>query len=295
MLATEALGPSGPAERETLGPSGPAERETLGPSGPAERETLGPSGPAERETPPLGLVHGFTQTRRSWGGLAERLARSRRVVLVDAPGHGGSAAVLLDLWGAGRAVVEAVGPADLLGYSMGGRICLHAALADPGRVHRLVLVGATAGIVDPVARSRRRADDLALADALDREGDAGLPAFLDRWLSDPLFAGLSSEAAGIDARLENTAAGLAASLRLCGTGAQEPLDERLGDLAVPVLLVVGEHDRKFRDEALRLQSAVRTAEVAVVDGAGHACHLEQPEAFLDVVETWLMTTAPGRG
>ena len=269
--------------------------EALGPIGPAERETLGPSGPAEPGTPPLGLVHGFTQTRRSWGRLAERLARSRRVVLVDAPGHGASAAVRLDLEGAGRAVVEAVGSADLLGYSMGGRICLHAAVADPARVHRLVLVGATAGIVDPVARSRRRAEDLALADTLEREGDAGLPAFLGRWLSSPLFTGLSSEAAGLDARLENTAEGLASSLRLCGTGAQEPLDERLGDLVMPVLLVVGEHDRRFRDEADRLQEAIRSAEVAVVDGAGHACHLEQPEAFLDVVETWLTTTAPARG
>ena len=158
-----------------------------------------------------------------------------------------------------------------------------------------MLVGATAGILDPGARSRRRDEDLALAESLEREGDAGLPVFLDRWLRSPLFQGLTPEAAGIDARLANTAAGLASSLRLCGTGSQEPLDERLVDLAMPVLLVVGEHDRRFREEAGRLQAAIRSADVAVVEGAGHACHLERPEAFLDIVETWLTTTAPARG
>ncbi len=292
MLATDVLGPSGPPERGSLGPSGPPERENLGPSGPPERGRLGPSGPPER---PLALVHGFTQTGRSWGRLARRLAASRTVVVVDAPGHGGSADERLDLWGAGRAVLEAVGRADLLGYSMGGRICLHAAVADPASVGRLVLVGATAGITDPAARERRRADDLALAATLERDGDAGLPGFFERWLASPLFAGLDAEAVGLDARRENTAAGLASSLRLCGTGAQQPLDDRLGVLTMPVLLVAGAHDGKFRAEAERLRAGIRGAEVAVVEGAGHACHLERPDEFLAVVEAWLTRTAPARG
>jgi len=253
-------------------------------------QALGESGPT------LALVHGFTQTGRSWGPVAERLAGSRRVTLVDAPGHGGSAEVHLDLWGAGCAVLDAVGSgADLLGYSMGGRICLHAALADPAAVGRLVLVGTTAGIADMITRTRRRAEDLALAEELDRHGDAGLASFLERWLSSPLFAGLGPGAAGMDARLENTAAGLASSLRLCGTGAQEPLDARLGELTMPVLLVVGEHDEKFRSEAERLRAGLPAAEVAVVDDAGHACHLERPDAFLELVEGWLTRTAPGPG
>jgi 2-succinyl-6-hydroxy-2,4-cyclohexadiene-1-carboxylate synthase len=218
------------------------------------------------------------------------------VLLVDAPGHGGSARARLDLEGAGRALLEAAGGrADLLGYSMGGRMGLHAALADPVAVRRLVLVGATAGIADPAARARRRVDDLALAASLEEGGDAGVPAFLERWLQGPLFAGLQPGAAGLDARRENTAAGLASSLRLCGTGAQEPLDGRLDRLAMPVLLVVGERDDRFRAEAERLRAALPAAELAVVEGAGHACHLERPDAFLELVEGWLTRTAPGPG
>ena len=242
--------------------------------------------------PPLALVHGFTQTRRSWAPLADRLAANRPVVLVDAPGHGGSADQRLNLWSAGREVVRTVGEADLLGYSMGARICLHAALSAPGQVRRLVLVGATAGILDPQARARRRADDLRLADSIDQGGDRALPEFFERWLASPLFEGLSADAAGVEERLTNTAAGLAATLRLCGTGTQEPLDDRLGLLTMPVLLVVGERDAKFRAEAERLAAGIPHAETVVVEGSGHACHLEQPDAFLDSVEAWLTRTAP---
>lgn len=251
--------------------------------------------PAPSGQPPLALVHGFTQTGRSWGAVAAGLLRSRPVLLVDAPGHGRSADLRLDLWEAGRSVLEAAGDADLLGYSMGGRMCLHAALLDPGSRRRLVLVGATAGILDETVRRRRRAEDERLASTIEGGGDAGLPEFLDRWLAGPLFAGLTPEAAGRGARLENTAEGLASSLRLCGTGSQEPLDDRLVELAMPVLLVVGQHDAKFRAEAERLAAGLHQAEIATIEGAGHACHLERPDSFVEIVEGWLARTNPAGG
>lgn len=241
--------------------------------------------------PSLALVHGFTQTGRSWGPLAERLAADRRVVLVDAPGHGRSGDHRLNLWSAARELVRTVGEADFLGYSMGARICLHAALASPAQVRRLVLVGATAGIVDPAARARREADDQALATSIEEGGNRALPTFFARWLARPLFQDLSPEAAGLEARRENTAAGLAASLRLCGTGTQHPLDDRLGELNMPVLVVAGERDARFRAEAERLAAGISAATLAVVPGAGHACHLERPDAFFDLVDGWFSATA----
>jgi pimeloyl-ACP methyl ester carboxylesterase len=57
---------------------------------------------------------------------------------------------------------------------------------------------------------------------------------------------------------------------------------------MPVLLVVGEHDAKFTALAHRLRDGWgAAAEVAVIAGAGHACHLERPDAFLDVVVPFL--------
>jgi len=237
--------------------------------------------------PTLGLVHGFTQTRHSWDPLLEALERGWRVLAFDAPGHGRSADVQLDLPATGAAIARTCGEAHLIGYSMGGRMALHAALAAPAHVRSLVLVGTTAGLVDPAARAARREADESLAARIEAGGDEGLPSFLSEWLKGPLFAGLDLAAAGLASRLENTAAGLASSLRLCGTGAQEPLDDRLDSVSAPTLLVVGEHDAKFRAEAERLAEGLLHAEIAVIQDAGHACHLEQPDAFVDLVLPWL--------
>ncbi len=236
-------------------------------------------------------VHGFTQTSACWSPIDAALAPNHDLVLVDAPGHGASAAVELDLWGAGRAVADTGGAGTYLGYSMGGRICLHAALARPDVVERLVLISATGGLDDPEDRASRRAADDALADHVLA---VGVEAFVDEWLAQPLFAGLDPEQAHRRARLANSAAGLASSLRLAGTGTQEPLWERLSRVSVPVLVVAGERDDKFVALAERLGIAIGgNAEVAVIAGAGHTAHLEQPEAFLDLLDPWLARTTPG--
>jgi pimeloyl-ACP methyl ester carboxylesterase len=140
----------------------------------------------------------------------------------------------------------------------------------------------TAGIDDDEERAARRAADGVLADRLE---DIGTDAFLDEWLAQPLFAGLPADGRGARSR---DAAGLAWSLRLAGTGTQEPLWDRLGELAMPVLVVAGERDEKFRTLGARLVEGIgANAELAVVADAGHAAHLERPDGFLAAVRPWL--------
>lgn len=239
--------------------------------------------------PRVVLVHGFTQTRRSWAPFVPTLvAAGHHVVAVDAPAHGRSAGHRTDLEEGARLLGEVGGDAAYVGYSMGGRLALHLAVQRPELVERLVLVGATAGLDAEEERAARRATDEALAADLERDG---LDAFLARWLANPLFATLPAESAGIEDRRENTVEGLAASLRLTGTGTQRPLWEDLARLTMPVRFVVGEHDEKFTALAGRMQAAWGgDAEVAVIAGAGHACHLERPDAFLDVVVPFLHRT-----
>jgi 2-succinyl-6-hydroxy-2,4-cyclohexadiene-1-carboxylate synthase len=243
----------------------------------------------------LVLVNGFTQSARTWGRFGQILAGRRRLLALDAPGHGRSFAVEADLAAGAELMADTVigagaGPAPWLGYSMGGRFALHVALARPEAVSALVLISATAGIDDPAERDARRAGDEALARRLEAEG---LEAFLRSWLAQPLFATLSPEAAGLDERLGGSAAGLASSLRRAGTGTMTPLWDRLGELARPVLVVAGELDAKYRALAARLAGAIGPgAELAVVPGAGHACHLEAPEAVAELVHAWL--SGPGR-
>jgi len=249
-------------------------------------ERLGTAG-AER----LVLLHGFTQTGRSWLDLAQQLADRFEVLLIDAPGHAGSATIECGLWEAADLIVEEGGPAVYVGYSMGARLALHAALAHPEAVQRLVLVGGTAGISSDDERVQRRRDDEQLAQRLERDG---LERFLDHWLANPLFAGLPPERAQRADRLRNSVPGLASSLRRCGTGMQDDLWPRLGELEMPVFLMAGEHDHKFAGIAERMQTMIGSnALVHLVRDAGHTAHLEQPDEFLRAVRQWL-SEAPGR-
>jgi 2-succinyl-6-hydroxy-2,4-cyclohexadiene-1-carboxylate synthase len=240
------------------------------------------------------LIHGFTQNAACWPGVADALATGgdgaagaapREVLAVDAPGHGGRAGAAAGLWEAADLLATEGGPADYLGYSMGGRVALHLALAHPELVRHLILVSATPGIEDPGERAARRAADEALADELERSGD--VDGFLDRWLAGPLFATLPPDRAGRDARRANTAAGLASSLRLCGTGAQDDLWPRLPEITAPVLLIAGSADTKFAGIAERMAVALPHARLALIPGAGHAAHLEQPERFVALVSRFM--------
>lgn len=235
--------------------------------------------------PPLVLVHGFTQTGRSWGPLATALAEDHEVVLVDAPGHGGSAEVRADLVTGADLLVQAAGPGTYVGYSMGARLCLHAALAHPDAVRALVLLGGTAGLEDPADRAARVAQDRATSARIAEEG---LAAFLDGWLAQPMFAGVPRARADVEDRRRNTIAGLRSSLELAGTGAQEPLWDRLPELSMPVLVLAGADDAKFSALGRRMADAIgANATFRTIEGAGHAAHLEQPDAFLQVVRPWL--------
>lgn len=247
--------------------------------------------------PRVVLVHGFTQTGRSWDRLAGALSVHREVACVDLPGHGASSERrVADLDEAAALVGATGGRAPYVGYSLGGRTCLRLALARPDLVEALVLVSATAGIADPADRQRRRGEDDALADELERAGHDGLAGFLDLWLGGPLFAHLTAEQADLPARRANTPAGLAASLRSCGTGRQEPDWDRLGELAMPVLAVAGERDERYVRIAEQLVAGIGpNARLAVVAGAGHAVPFEAPEAFLELVEAFLPATVAPAG
>lgn len=237
-----------------------------------------------RGTTGIVLAHGFTQTARSWSGIVERLARVGvvDVTAVDLPGHGSAIGVRGDLWDCARHLLASA-PGDratFVGYSMGGRIALHAALLSPHAVGRLVLVGATPGIEDDRERAARRRADERLADRIE---EIGTPAFIDEWLKNPLFAGLTPDTDDREDRLRNDPSALAQSLRSTGTGTQTPLWNRLDELTMPVELVVGEDDPKFREIAERMRTRLSDARLHVVEGAGHSVHLEQADRFVELL------------
>jgi len=244
--------------------------------------------------PTIVLLHGFTHTGASWQPVIEALGERYRAIAPDIRGHGTAGelqpvtleAVIDDVASA------ADGPFTLVGYSMGGRIALHVALAlGAPRVTRLVLIGASPGLAEDEQRGERVASDEALAEEIEalspRLGEAAaMEEFARRWATGtPVLAGQPAEVLArvhVD-RLRNTPAGLARALRGLGTGALPPLWERLGELTLPVTLIVGERDAKFRAVADEMVGRIPDATRVVVAGTGHAVHLEAPTAVAEAL------------
>ena len=228
------------------------------------------------------LLHGFGGTHRMWDGVIARLDAERYLPRsLDLPGHGArrdDARPITFNACTASVLAQATERFALCGYSMGGRIAQHVALAAPERVTRLVLVSTTAGLDDPAERAARLAADDALAGQIERET---IEEFVARWRSQPLFADEPpwvSAAARADHR-RNDPHALAAALRGLSTGAMEPLWDRLERLTMPATVLAGELDSKFCALAERLGRALPNASVEIVPGVGHSLHLEGVDAI----------------
>ena len=231
------------------------------------------------------LVHGFTQTHETWLDVIDPLKEKLEVIAIDAPNHGDSCDISLSLESGARAIGEVGGKATYIGYSLGGRFCLTLALSEPQKVSRLVLISTTAGIEDKELRLERIKSDEELARRIEQ---IGVSQFVDEWLSQPLFAGLNAETNQRAVRIKNTAIGLSSSLRLCGAGRQQPTWSRLKELTMPVLVIAGAKDEKYRGLAERLVSEIgRNATLEIIENSGHTPHLEQPKIFQESLSNFL--------
>lgn len=232
-----------------------------------------------RAVHPVVAVHGFAGTGAMWDPVAERLPDGVVFHAPDLPGHGTASSEAVGFDTCVAAVLrEAPERFVLAGYSMGGRIALHVALAAPERVAQLLLISTTAGIEHDAERAERRCSDEALAADIER---GSIEDFAERWSALPLFAGDPPEAVSrwrAD-MLRNSPAGLAASLRGVGTGAMEPLWGRLSELRISATVMAGERDSKFCVLAERLASMLpNSGPVIVATGSGHGVPRESPGA-----------------
>lgn len=220
-------------------------------------------------------LHGFTGSPESFEGIAPDGALRPALL-----GHG--AAHDAPDFDAEVDRLAGLGPAHFVGYSMGGRLALRLAARHPDRVMRLTLIGAHPGLRTGEEREARLREDRALADRIELEG---VERFATRWAALPLFRAdlfdAETRARLKRIRTSHSAAGLARSLRRLGLGSMPPCWDALPALRMPIDLVVGEHDDKFRalaEETAAACSATRTL-VHVVPGSGHDV-LSAAPAFL---------------
>lgn len=234
--------------------------------------------------PAIVFVPGFMQRGDAWAEVARRLAESYLTRLVDP--------VTATFDGHVAEILAAAPPGSVgVGYSMGGRLLLHAALRQPDRLSALVLLGAHAGIEDPVARAARRAADEALAAWI---AAAPIEQVVARWEANPVFASQAPElvARQRPGRLTQVPAELAGLLRGAGQGALPPVWNRLGELRSPVLMLAGARDTPYAAAAERMAARLPRGVAWLVPGAGHAAHLERPDAVVERLADFLEENGP---
>jgi 2-succinyl-6-hydroxy-2,4-cyclohexadiene-1-carboxylate synthase len=243
---------------------------------------------------PLTLLHGFTGDAASWADVQPQLALRFKLIMPDLLGHGRTDSPAEPArYTMERCVEDVIAILDamdvkrthLLGYSMGGRVALAAAIMRPHRIASLILESASPGLANAAERDERVAGDNTLADFIQREGVA---AFVARWERIPLFSSQERLHEAVrsrqtEQRLRNDPVGLANSLRGLGTGVQAPLWDRLGELRMPCLIMAGESDAKFAAIGRQMSKGIAGSRLEIVAGAGHTVHLEQPETFTRLV------------
>lgn len=239
---------------------------------------------------PVVLLHGFTLDTRMWDDQFLPFAERYRVVRYDARGFGRSdlpsgeayahhddLRVLLDHL--------ALGPAAVIGLSMGGGIVADFALAYPDRTRALILIDAAVGghrwsaewnaAIGPVWRGAK---------------EAGIAVAKERWLAQGLFAP-AKERPAVGGRIDAMVADYSGwhwLNRNPARGIEPPAIDRLGDLAAPTLAIVGERDLPdFHAIATRLREEAPRARVVTIPGAGHMANMEAPEGVNAAITAFL--------
>ena len=219
--------------------------------------------------PTVVFVPGFMQPGEAWAAVADRLPERYSSLLLDHSEQSFEGR-LAEIARAGEGAV-------LCGYSLGGRLALHAALRSPSRYAGLVTVGVSAGIDAPATRAARAEADEKMASWMETQA---IEQIVTVWERQPLFADQSevlveSQRSG---RLAQDPRGLALLLRTAGQGTLTPVWQRLRELGeLPVMAIAGALDQRYSDAARRIAREAPNARAETVESAGHAPHLQRPE------------------
>jgi 2-succinyl-6-hydroxy-2,4-cyclohexadiene-1-carboxylate synthase len=214
------------------------------------------------------FVPGFMQRGGAWAPVAELLPERYPSVLLDHAEH--------TFEGRLREIADRGEGAVLCGYSLGGRLAIHAMLRNPARYAALVTVGASAGIDEPGAREQRRQTDDRLAAWMEA---AAIEDVVPIWERQPLFADQSDALIEQqrEGRLSHEPRALAMLLRTAGQGSLATAWFELGRADLPWLALAGARDERYTRAAKRIAREAPRARWGIVADAGHAPQLQRPD------------------
>jgi 2-succinyl-6-hydroxy-2,4-cyclohexadiene-1-carboxylate synthase len=228
------------------------------------------------------FIPGFMQRGDAWRPVAELLPERYPSRLLDHAEHSFE----------GRMREIAGSGADVLaGYSLGGRLALRAAVRSPDAFRAVVLVGATAGLEEgPLLVQRAEADE-KLASWMEA---MPIEDIVTLWERQPLFADQSEPLVEEQrpGRLSHDPRSLALLLRTAGQGALAPVWHELRTLELPLLAIAGARDDGYSAAAKRIARVAPNGRAAIVEEAGHAAHLQQPDVVAGLITEFLDQAAP---
>lgn len=230
------------------------------------------------------LVHGFLGAPEDFDAMRSFLPGVRFHAVDLLAFRGRDVASLADEL---ATVARDVGAGAIVGYSLGGRIALSLAASGRDGGAPCIALSAHPGLRDPGERSRRAADDDRLAALLRREG---LGPFIERWYAQPLFASLREHPDFPlirDRRRRGDPSAWADLLAGCSPGRTPPAWDALPGLGGRLVVIAGERDAKYRDLAAEIGRHAPAARIEVIPEAGHALHLERPDALAAVLRPLL--------
>ncbi|WP_058306870.1 2-succinyl-6-hydroxy-2,4-cyclohexadiene-1-carboxylate synthase [Gracilibacillus massiliensis] len=244
---------------------------------------------------PIVFLHGFTGSTQTWQSIISFFPKNE-CILIDLPGHGQTKASVKSMEDccADLKMLLAhlqLDEIDLVGYSMGGRTALSFACYYPEIIRTLILESASPGLKAKQDLHERQEKDAQLADFILHHT---IEDFVDKWENIPLFDSqkqlpFEKRLAIREERLNQDKRGLSASLQVMGTGVMPSLWNKLSDLTLPVLLIVGEWDQKFVTINQKINQSLPNSKLVVIEEAGHAIHVEQSKIFGTIVEDFIMT------
>ncbi len=249
------------------------------------------------EGTPLILSTASFSSLLHWSGQEQALSRRYRLVTWDYRGHGHSEApveperyslaqVVDDL----RAVHDAAAggePAFVGGLSIGGLVSLSYYLAHPERVRALLLFNTGPGFKNPEALAQWNE---MLEKAATKMETVGLESYLAGRSATAQLLGLDPESAAArtvrPGILSASVPGLTCFARNVA-GPVPNLVDRLHEIAVPTLVLVGSEDKAFQRASQVMEAKLPRGRRVALEGAGHVMNLDRPEAFVAEIERFL--------
>lgn len=245
---------------------------------------------------PVVFLHGFSGNADDWQFIIDKLPEKYFPAAIDLIGHGRTDSPENQIHYTCSAIVHQLDSiftqlnfknVILVGYSMGGRAALSYSIRHSDKMKAAVLESTTAGIEDMCMKKERVEIDYLLAEKIKNEG---IESFINFWFETPLFESLKrlpNFTEMRNKRIGNSVTGLSNSLTGFSTGLMMSYWDKIGFLDFPVLVITGEHDKKYSEIGRNMHSKLPNARLNSVPDCGHNVHLEKPEVFTKLVTEFL--------